>query len=334
MPSNLTSISFTPSPALGQTYTYSNQTYQWNGTEWVVTFDATNVYNPASVLTTGNQTITGVKTFSNDLVATSQLGVYGTTRLTNDLIIGNQSGSGNTGSLRLTQQLGLTYIQSGLNVSSLSAAPLVFCAIGGGPEWMRLTSTGLSINPNTASSSTSTGALVVSGGVGIAGSLNIGGGVVADNIKLNNSASTNANTLDFYEEGTFTPKYQYWKNSVWTDLVATYTAGYTTGRYTRIGNIIYWTVEMYTTARTDPGATYLAITGFPSAMTGGGDVPRSCAFVGYCNGFTGYAPTYLYSDGERYYLCGGAYSINTVYLTPSHIGSGTTHLMVSGIHII
>ena len=47
MPSNLTSISFPASPSVGSTYTYGNQTYQWNGTEWVVTFDATNVYNPA-----------------------------------------------------------------------------------------------------------------------------------------------------------------------------------------------------------------------------------------------------------------------------------------------
>lgn len=68
MPSNLTSISFPASPALNTTYTYGNQTYQWNGTEWVVSYDSNSIPIGAVTLS-GNQTITGVKTFSNNIVA-------------------------------------------------------------------------------------------------------------------------------------------------------------------------------------------------------------------------------------------------------------------------
>ena len=70
MPSNLTSISFPASPALNQTYTYGNQTYQWNGTEWVVSYDSNSIPIGAVTLS-GNQTITGVKTFSDNIVASS-----------------------------------------------------------------------------------------------------------------------------------------------------------------------------------------------------------------------------------------------------------------------
>lgn len=64
MPSNLTSISFPASPSVGSTYTYGNQTYQWNGTEWVVSYDSNSI--PVGAVTlSGNQTITGTKSFSS-----------------------------------------------------------------------------------------------------------------------------------------------------------------------------------------------------------------------------------------------------------------------------
>ena len=74
MPSNLTSISFPASPSVGSTYTYGNQTYQWNGTEWVVSYDSNSIPIGAVTLS-GNQTITGVKTFSDNIVANSNLTV-------------------------------------------------------------------------------------------------------------------------------------------------------------------------------------------------------------------------------------------------------------------
>lgn len=63
-PSDLTSISFPASPSVGSTYTYGNQTYQWNGTEWVVSYDSNSIPIGAVTLS-GNQTITGTKSFSS-----------------------------------------------------------------------------------------------------------------------------------------------------------------------------------------------------------------------------------------------------------------------------
>lgn len=85
MPNDLTSISFPASPALNDTYTYGNQTYQWNGTEWVVSYDSNSIPIGAVTLS-GNQTITGVKTFSNNIIANSQLLIGSSTIIPNPTI--------------------------------------------------------------------------------------------------------------------------------------------------------------------------------------------------------------------------------------------------------
>ena len=105
MPSNLTSISFPASPALNDTYTYGNQTYQWNGTEWVVSYDSNSIPIGAVTLS-GNQTITGVKTFSNNLVA-------------NGGITGNVTGNV-TGTIQTAAQPNITST-GGLTVPSITS---------------------------------------------------------------------------------------------------------------------------------------------------------------------------------------------------------------------
>lgn len=67
-----------------------------------------------------------------------------------------------------------------------SATGLDFYNTGGSTHWMSVTGTGVGISPTTASTSTTTGALIVSGGAGIAGALNVGGNVTRT------SASTSA----------------------------------------------------------------------------------------------------------------------------------------------
>ena len=58
------------------------------------------------------------------------------------LLIGNQVGTGSTGTLRLVTSAGTNYIQSGLNTTAGSVAPLVFGSINGANEWMRIDSSG------------------------------------------------------------------------------------------------------------------------------------------------------------------------------------------------
>ena len=64
------------------------------------------------------------------------LGVAGAT------LIGNQASTGTAGSLRFISTGGISYIQSGQNTTSASAAPLVFTDMNASGEWMRITSTG------------------------------------------------------------------------------------------------------------------------------------------------------------------------------------------------
>ena len=58
------------------------------------------------------------------------------------VIIGNQAATGSTGTLKLVTYLGTNYIQSGLNTTTASTAPLVFGSINAGDEWLRITSAG------------------------------------------------------------------------------------------------------------------------------------------------------------------------------------------------
>jgi len=61
------------------------------------------------------------------------------------------------------------------------------------------------------------------------------------------SASSNANTLDDYEEGTFTPSY-----SFETSGSVTTTASITAGRYTKIGNKVFFEITIQTDSISSP----------------------------------------------------------------------------------
>lgn len=82
--------------------------------------------------------------------ATGRLGVgtsspAGTLGLASDAVIGNQAITGTSGTFHCGASAGVSYLQSGQNMTALSAAPLVVTAIGGGPEWVRMQSTGMSV---------------------------------------------------------------------------------------------------------------------------------------------------------------------------------------------
>jgi hypothetical protein len=71
------------------------------------------------------------------------------------------------------------------------------------------------------------------------------------------SASTDANTLDDYEEGTFTPT----TIGTTTAGTGTYSANSQIGRYTKIGNRVYFTIYLTWTAHTGTG--YMSVAGLP-----------------------------------------------------------------------
>lgn len=100
--------------------------------------------------------------------------------------------------------------------------------------------------------------------------------------------STDANTLDDYEEGTFTPT-----------IIGTGTAGtgtYTTqlGRYQKIGNRVYFAINLTWTAHTGTANMYVAGLPFTAANTG---VSWPCAV--YSSGVTMSAGNYMAASVEN-----------------------------------
>jgi hypothetical protein len=82
------------------------------------------------------------------------------------------------------------------------------------------------------------------------------------------NASANANTLDDYEEGDFTPVFL---------IGGTTNVGNGAGNYTKIGRIVYWNITFYNTVWTRSGTGDITVSGFPFASanslsggTGGG----------------------------------------------------------------
>ena len=206
------------------------------------------------------------------------------------------------------------------------------------------------------------------------GSVKVSGGFAANSLNLTSSVSINQisqftpsagigfsdtpvwserrKLLHAYEEGTWTPQYWYQPFTglpVLKVLSVGYNTTYTKGRYTRIGNVVHWTAEVYTNSAPTgygSGNLYLILFG-PSNFTGlsggtnygvswGDSYPRKTGRVGYAAGFSGYAPVYAYHESSNvalFKLCGGAHTANAIYLQPSNM-TATTHLMMSGTQLL
>ena len=212
-----------------------------------------------------------------------------------------------------------------------------------------------------------TEALDVLGGVKISGTLTVVGSLSVPTLAVTSlpgftvtngilfpstpNLSSNPRVLDEYEEGTWTPKFVHrgGTNTNWADLTVTYNTTYTKGEYTRIGNVVHWTAEVYTNSAPTgygSGNLYLILFG-PSNFTGlsggtnygvswGDSYPRKTGRVGYAAGFSGYAPVYAYHESSNvalFKLCGGAHTANAIYLQPSNM-TATTHLMMSGTQLL
>jgi hypothetical protein len=128
------------------------------------------------------------------------------------------------------------------------------------------------------------------------------------------SASTDANTLDDYEEGTFTPF-----------IYGTTTAGvgtYTTqqGSYTKIGNVVNFKTYLNWTAHTGTGTMVMG--GLP--FTSKNDGFDSSVCIGYMSGITlpasNFTMAYLAPNGTYVvlvaYIVGGP-SVTTVSMDPA-----------------
>jgi len=138
-----------------------------SGTDFnIVSIGSTHTFNipvagsgSSGIVTTNSQIFSGIKTFNNNLIAQSDFNVSGSSNLTS--AVGVSSEVNISGGLGVT---GASILRSTLQVSGITT-----------------------IFNSTNTSSTTAGALVVSGGVGISGALFVGSGA---NISSNNVSST------------------------------------------------------------------------------------------------------------------------------------------------
>jgi hypothetical protein len=117
------------------------------------------------------------------------------------------------------------------------------------------TSTGSSSNVLSTSPTLTTP--IVSTTIGVGGTTPSGSGSGVS-FPATQSASSDANTLDDYEEGTFTPTL----TASTTNPTVTYVTGATLGAYTKIGNIVHISLEVRTSAFSG-GSGELRIAGLP-----------------------------------------------------------------------
>jgi len=162
----------------------------------------------------------------------------------------------------------------------------------------------------------STGLQMTGGSLSLAGTTVIPGiGQYAFPATQNPSAD--ANTLDDYEEGTWTP--------VLTALGGTTPTGvvydiYRYGRYTKIGRIVHFRATIVITSKGGVGSGDVAITGLPfsaSDFTGYAYQPNS-VFYYPASGITGLITGVIYDLGSTIYLSTGNAGTNIQWSTLSN----------------
>lgn len=81
-------------------------------------------------------------------------------------------------------------------------------------------------------------------------------------VKAGNTSRSDVNTIDWYQEGTFTPVLDFGGST------AGITGAANLGVYTRIGNMVFYHMDIWITNRGTTGGTYPArLTGFPFSMS-------------------------------------------------------------------
>jgi len=131
--------------------------------------------------------------------------------------------------------------------------------------------------------------------------INLTGGQIT--FPATQSASSNANTLDDYEEGTFTP----FVRGNTTTGTASY--GYQIGIYTKIGNRVFFTISIEWSSGTGTGP--LTIGGLPFTQNGDGlDIPHAISECSNIAWDANYFPTPI-----------GGNNTTIIYLNASRVGA-------------
>jgi hypothetical protein len=146
------------------------------------------------------------------------------------------------------------------------------------------------------------------------------GAALATSIKFGSGS-----VLSSYEEGTFTPVYQT------SGTAATITYAVQVGNYVKIGRMVYFSVELLTTAITG-GTGDLYLGGLPFAI--GSGRYNAGSFAGYYNNWTINAPNigYGYTGNSFLYLSTSSVLTSTT-VTIGNLTNGTVYLNMYGSYM-
>lgn len=137
-------------------------------------------------------------------------------------------------------------------------------------------------------------------------------------------SSADVNTLDDYEEGTWTPNYM--SNDIFSgDIAVTYVSNTTRGRYRKIGAVVFIEFSIVTASVTVTGATsdVLSVEGLPFAPISGFPLGSSQILINQNLGWTTAAPAFGQITTANLSFATGSITLSTKtapdVLTPSSI---------------
>jgi hypothetical protein len=145
------------------------------------------------------------------------------------------------------------------------------------------------------------------------------------------SALSDANTLDDYEEGTWTPVLAGREGTVSGQSYSDQT-----GKYTKIGNVVYWSCSVTLSAEGSPGTGFAGIRGLPFTVSGNNGTSGSIS------AFTNTGQNYvfisiLYVNGETnasFRVTTAAASSASIVDPASDFYTNTTGIGASGFYYV
>lgn len=219
-------------------------------------------------------------------------GSVGTTQLADGSVTNPKLADGSvTGAKVQDNSIPLTKLQG------LPGSPGLLANTGSGLAARTITGTANQISVSNGSGAAGDPVLSIPSSPAFGGTVSLLGGQLA--FPSTQLPSANPNTLDDYEEGTFTPTLTF---ATPGDLSTAYSSRY--GFYTKIGNIVFVTMRVTATTFTyTTAAGGLLILGLPFPVST--PTPLSMSFFTGFGNLTGYVVNALNdSNGVNFYACG------------------------------
>jgi hypothetical protein len=144
-------------------------------------------------------------------------------------------------------------------------------------------------------------------------------------------ASTNANTLDDYEEGDWTPVLAGREGSVSGQSYSDQT-----GKYTKIGNVVYWSCDVTLSAEGSPGTGFAGIRGLPFTVSGGNGTSGSIsAFSNTGQNYVFISIFYVNAETNASFRVATAATASASIVDPaSDFYTNTTRIGASGFYYV